>query len=138
MAALHDLHNTRVEAGPLLLTESLHCLFRSQRPPIGPFRSQSVEVVHGRKDSRPDGYGFALQAVGISAAVPLFVVGAHDGNNRVRELNASQNLRTDNRMDFHFLELFRSKTSWLGENVLGDRELANIVQPGGSAIGIQL
>src|SRR3989454_480420 len=133
-----DSDSAGVDAVPLLPPERFPALSGRRRPPIGPFRSQSVEVVHSRKDSRPDGYGLALQAVGISAAVPLFVVGAHDRNNRVREFNSSQNIRTDNRMNFHFLELFRSKTSWLGENVFGDRELANVVQHGGGANGIQL
>src|SRR5258708_4081347 len=138
MAALHKLDNARVKAGPFWLAEGLYGLVCGYRTPIGPFRSQGVEVIHGRKDSRPDGYGLALQAVGISAAVPLFVVGAHDGNNRVWEFNASQNVRTNNRMDFHFLEFFGSKTAWLGENVFGDRELANVVQHGSGANGIQL
>src|SRR5258707_15330736 len=116
MAALHTLYTAGVEAGPFLLTEGLHGLVRGQRPPIGPFRSQSVEVVHSREDSCPDRYGLALQAVGVSDAVPLFVVGAHDGNNWVGEFHTSQNLRADNRVDLHFLEFFRSKASWLGRS----------------------
>src|ERR1700674_1943398 len=137
IAALHDLHNTRIETAPFLCTERTHGLLRRQCPPIRPLGSQGFEAIHGRKDSRADGYGFAFQAVGISGAVPFFVMGAHDRNNGIRKFNAIQDLRSDDRMDFHFLELFRSEASRLGENVLGDRELTNVVQHRGRANGMQ-
>ena len=65
-------------------------------------------------------------------------MGAHDGNDGIRELDAIQNFRSDDRMDFHFLELFGREAPRLGENVLGNRELANVVQHGGRTNGIQL
>ena len=64
-------------------------------------------------------------------------MGAHDGDNGVWEFNTIQNLRSNNRMDFHLFELFRSETSRLGENVLGDGELTYVVQHGGRTNGIQ-
>src|SRR5229473_6389445 len=65
-------------------------------------------------------------------------MGTHDGNNGVREFNTIENFRSDNRMDFHFFELFGSQVPRLGKNVLGDGELTDVVQHGGRANGVQL
>ncbi len=65
-------------------------------------------------------------------------MGTHDGDNGVWEFNAIENFGSHDRMDFHFLELFRSKVPRLGKNVFGHRQLADVVQHGRGANGVQL
>ncbi len=66
------------------------------------------------------------------------MVRAHDGHNGIRELDAIQYLRANDRVNLHFLELFRSEAAGLGENVLRYGELANVVEHRGGANGVQL
>ena len=106
--------------------------------PVGPLGSEGIEAIDGRKDSRPDWDGFAFQAVRITRAVPFFVVGADNGHHGIRELDAIQYLRAHDRVNFHFLELFRGEAPRLRENVLGHGELANVVEHRGGANGVQM
>jgi hypothetical protein len=58
-------------------------------------------------------------------------MGSHNGHHRVRELDALQDLGPDHRMDFHFFEFRAGELARLRNDVLGHRELADIVQDRG-------
>src|ERR1044072_3297694 len=51
-----------------------------------------VEAIDDRNDARGDGNRFALQAVWIAESVPLLVMMPDDGHDRIREIDAAQNL----------------------------------------------
>ena len=61
------------------------------------------------------------------------MVRADDGSDRIRELNALQNLRAHHGMNLHLLEFFRGELAGLGDDVFRHGELADIVQQGGGA-----
>src|SRR5256884_1610553 len=56
------------------------------------------------------------------------MVGTHNRNYRIWELDALENFRTDEGMDFHALEFFGSKPPGLGDDVLRDGQLADVVK----------
>ena len=93
-----------------------------------PVRSQRVQAIHRGQNARADRYRFALQSIRISAAIPFLVMSTHDRHHRIRKIHLLQNLRPNDRMDFHLLEFFRRELARLRDNVLRHRQLANVVQ----------
>ena len=83
------------------------------------------------------GISAPLKSQRISGTVPLFVVGADDGDDRIREANAFQNLGADQRMNLHLLELFGRKASRLRDDVLGHGEFADVMQQRGGMQSFQ-
>ena len=55
-------------------------------------------------------------------------MGADDRDNGIRELDLFQNLRPDQRVDLHFVELFRRQTPGFRNDVFGHGQLADIVK----------
>ena len=64
----------------------------------------------------------------IAGAIPLFVMGAHDGHNRIGKAHAFQNLGADEGMNLHLLEFFGRKTAGLRDDVFGYSKLSDVVQ----------
>ena len=93
-----------------------------------PVGSQGVQKIDRGENACANRNLFALQAVGIAGAIPLFVVGPHDRHHRIREAHALQNLRPHHGVDFHLFEFFRRQPSRLRDDVLGHGEFADIVQ----------
>src|SRR5208282_1014348 len=114
----------------------LHGLIYRYRAAIRPFRCECVKTVDDRKDACSDRNHFSSQAVWISAAIPLFVVGPNNGNNWVRKLDAVENFRADDRMDLHSIEFFGREASGFGEDLLRNGELAYVVEHGRCAQGV--
>ena len=90
------------------------------------------------ENARADRNLFALEPVRIAGAVPLFVMAAHDRRHRIGELHALQNLGAHHRVDLHLLELFRRQAPGLGDDVLGHRQLADVVQQRRGSQGFQV
>ena len=60
-------------------------------------RGERVQAIDRGQNARADGNVFAREAVGITAAIPFFVMRAHDGDHRIGELHALQNFRAHDR-----------------------------------------
>src|ERR1043166_1878235 len=68
-------------------------------PAILPVAGQGVQAVHRREDARANWNFLAGDAIRITAAVPLFMMGADDRHHGTRELYAFENLGADNGVD---------------------------------------
>src|SRR5262249_26112452 len=122
------VHDARIETAAALSAHPFHGFVERQRAPVLPVRSERVQAVDGGNDSRPDWYLVSAKAIWITCAVPFFVMRADYRGDGVWELNALEDLRADDRVDFHLLEFFRCETTGLRDDVLGDGEFADVVQ----------
>ena len=122
------LHQTRIERLARFLAQQADRALVAHRLVIGALGGQRVEVVHDGEDSRAGGNFFALHARRIAFAVPPFVVAQNERRHRVRERHTRNNLRADLRMDPDLLEFLLRQRAGLRENVLGHRQLADVVQ----------
>ena len=118
--------------------DDFHRLIERQSPAVLPIRCERVEAIHHRKDAGANRNLFARKAERITRSVPFLVMRAHDRNHRIREFHLFQNLRADQRMDLHLLELFGSQPAGFRDDVFGHRQFADIVQQSGCLQGIEL
>ena len=51
----------------------------------------------------------------------------YDGNHRVRKMDATENLSTNNRVDFGLFEFSRTEVAGFVQDVIGYRQLSDIV-----------
>ena len=56
------------------------------------------------------------------------MVGAHDRNDRIRKLHALKDFRPNERVNLHALEFFGRQPPGLGDDVLRDGQLADVVK----------
>ena len=75
----------------------------------------------------PSGISLAAQTVGIAAAVPALVVVQHEIGDGV-DAQAVEHPETDLRMAFEDESLRVGERAGLAQDLLGDRELAEVVQ----------
>ncbi len=90
--------------------------------------SDRIETVDDRNDSRRDRNLFAFQSVGIAKSVPLLVMMTHDRRDRIREINATENLRAHSRVDLHLFKLSGGQPAGLVDDVRGHREFPDVVK----------
>src|SRR5262249_38426208 len=90
-------------------------------------------TIDGGKNSRADRNLFALEPIRIAAAIPTLVMRAHDGHYRIRKVHTLKNFRPDDGVDLHFFKFFSREPSGLGDDVLWNGELADIVQQSSGA-----
>ena len=95
---------------------------------IRPHRCHRVVVIDDRKNPRADGDGLTSQRVRISVAVPAFVVAENQRRDRIRKRNARNDFRADLGVNPNFLEFLRRERTRLRKNVLGNRQLSNVMQ----------
>ena len=76
----------------------------------------------------PIGIASPSDAVRVATAVPILMVMADDRHDRIREVDRRKNLGADRRMELHLLEFGRRELAGLVQDVLGDGDLAGIVQ----------
>ena len=76
----------------------------------------------------PSGISSPLQARGIALAVPALVVAQDQRRHRIRERHRADDVGADLRMRANLLELFGRQRTRLRQDVLGHRELADVVQ----------
>ena len=125
------LHDLRIERAARFLLEQRHGGLWGHRLVVWPIRGQRIVVVDHRKDSRPQRNLLALDSLRVSLAVPAFVVAQDQRRHWIRERHGADDLGADLRMDADLLELFLRQRSRLRQNVLGHRELADVVEQGG-------
>ncbi len=95
---------------------------------IRPLRHQRVEVVDDRQDARAERDLFTLQPGGIALAVPALVMAEDQRRHRIRERHRADDVGADLRMGADLLELFGRQRPRLRQDVLGHRQLADVVQ----------
>ena len=98
---------------------------------IRPLRHQRVEVVDDREDARAERNVVAPKSGGIALAVPPLVMAQNQRRHRIRERHRAHDVGADLRMRADLLELLGRQRTRLREDVLGHRELADVVQQGG-------
>ncbi len=125
----HPYH-VRIERLPRFFHQPRHRFGHRESPPVLPVRSHRVQEVDRRQNAGANRNLGPLQAHGIAGSVEFFVMGSDDGHNRVRELHPFQNFRAHGRVDLHLLELFGRQAAWFRNNLLGNRQLANVMQQG--------
>ena len=103
---------------------------------VGTIRDEGVKTINDGKDASSDRNRFMFQSVRVSAPVPLFVVRQNNRNDWVRELNAVEDFRTDDWMNFHSIEFFGREASGFREDLFRYGELAYIVKHGRCAQGV--
>ena len=101
-------------------------------PAVRAIRGQRVEAVDDREDARADGDVGAADAIGIARAVPVLVVMPDDRHDGIRKIDRREDLRANRRVELHLLVFGRRELAGLVEDVLGNRDLAGVVQQRGS------
>src|SRR5690606_38996019 len=85
---------------------------------------QRVEAINDRQDTGPKWNLRSFKPIGVASSIPVLMVMSDDWDDRIRELNRGQYVGTNPRMQLHPLELTRSQTTWLIQNMLRNYELA--------------
>src|SRR5947208_16287554 len=91
-------------------------------------RSECIQAIHCGEDAGADGNVLAGKALGITGAVPTFMVTAHNGRYWIREGHPLEDLRADNRAHLHLLEFSARPFSWLVNHLLGHSQRAYVMQ----------
>ena len=133
-----DSNDGRIERRRRLPANRRHRLGVAHRGVVRAIRRQRVEVVDHREDPRAERYLFALQTVRITLPVPPLMVREDERGHRVGEGHGGDDLRADLRVDLHLPELFLREGARLRQDVLGHRELADVVQQCGRAHALHL
>ena len=123
-----SLDETRIERFTRFLPQQTDRALVAHRLVIGALGGERVEVVDDGEDPRAGGNFFALHAGRIALAIPTFVVAQNERRDRIGERNTSNDLGPDLRMNSNFLEFFLRERARLRKNVLGYRQLADVVQ----------
>ena len=122
------LDDRRVEALARLLLEQRDRGVVRHRLVVRPLRHQGVEVVDDRQDAGAERNRFAPEPARIALAVPPLVMAEDQRRDRIRERHRADDVGADLRMGADLLELFRRQRPRLREDVLGHRQLADVVQ----------
>src|SRR4051794_12482100 len=128
-----DLGHLRVELGAGVLAELANGLAVIHPPAVGAVGHHRVVGVAGEDDAGPDRDLLALQAVRVAAAVEALVLAADDASHRAEARDRSQDALADDRVGLHDLELVVGQLGGLVEDVVGDGDLADVVQQRGVA-----
>ena len=131
-------HEVRIERLAGFLAQQPDRAFVAHRLVIRPLRRQRVEVVDDRKDARAGGDFVALHAGRVALAVPALVVAQDERRDGIGKRHARDDLGADLRVNPNLLELFLRERARLRENVLGHRQLADVVQQRGRLHALNL
>ena len=95
---------------------------------IRAFRDECVEVVDHGQNASAEWDLVAFETGGIALAVVALVMTQDERSHRIRERHAADDLGAHLGMNPDLLELFMRERSRLREDVLGNRQLADVVQ----------
>src|SRR2546429_682295 len=97
--------------------------------PVRPVARHRVERVGDREDPRPERDLLPEEPVGVAAAVPALVVGAHDADSlALQERHASEHLLAEHGVRLHRAALRLRERSRLEQDLVGDADLADVVE----------
>ena len=134
----------RVEAAAFAAADHFERFLVGKRLLVAALARQRVVSVGKRDDLRGDGDILALEAVGVALAVPALMVpaadlkGVFDDRFILIDRQVGDDLRAQPRVLLDDVELTRRERGGLGQDVLGDEELADIVQARGDADGLNI
>ena len=118
----------RVEVRARAAQQDRARLFARHAATIRAVFAHRVEAIDDGEDARRPRDRLAAQAVRVAEAVPALVMVADDGHDRVREIDAFEYLRADGRVNLHLVKLGGRQLPRLVQDVIGDGELADVVQ----------
>jgi hypothetical protein len=128
VTALKNLDDFRVIGYPRLFNDQGHCLIERQGLAILAVGSHGIQAVHSGQDTCADGNLFSLESIWIAFTVPLLMMRAHDGSHGIGKSHAFEDICADSRVNLHLLEFFRSETPRFVDDVIGNRQFADVVQ----------
>ena len=134
----------RVEAAAFAAADHFERFLVGKRLLVAALARQRVVSVGKRDDLRGDGDILALEAVWVALAVPALMVpaadlkGVFDDRFILIDRQVGDDLRAQPRVLLDDVELTRRERGGLGQDVLGDEELADIVQARGDADGLDI
>ena len=132
VASFQYRYYLRIETLAGLRDQNLHGLIQRQRSTVLPIGGECVQAIDGGQNTRPQRDLLTFETKRIAGAIPFLVVGSHQWHYRIGEVNALQDLRANYRVNLHLLELFRRQLTRLGDDVVGYRQLTDVVQNRGS------
>ena len=122
------LHHLRVEVRPGFVHDQVAGALVRPAGAVRPVAGKGVvDVGHG-EDSSGERDVLRAQAIGIAAPVPFFVVAPHGTDHRRRELHRLQNADAQLGVALDQRELVVGEASRLVQNVLGNRDLPDVVE----------
>ena len=138
VAPLQDGDHARIETFAGLGGDALHGVEDGEGLAERTVGGKRVEAIDGGQDTRADGNRFVLEAGRVSAAIPFFMMGLDDGADAGREVHARQHLRAGDRMGLHLFPFFLGEGAGFEQDVVGNAQLADVVDQGGDAQILQL
>ena len=130
LAGLERFDHRRIELLAGLLDDLLNGRCPRPRLPVRPIGRHRIERVGDGENAGAPGDLLSLQVVGIAHAVPPLVVGTNDLQPfAVEQRYAAEHLLADDRVCLHHAALGVVVRPGLFEHGVGDRELADVVQP---------
>ena len=131
-------HDVGVELGACAALELDQRPLRRQCPPVRPVRSHGIEGIRHGENSRRDGDLRSLEPLRVPAAVPALVVVQDSRNRSTQRPDEPDHPRACCRMTPYLVELLRGQRACFAQHILGDRELADVVQRGPHAHDLDL
>ncbi len=116
-----------IEEGAAPILEQGYRFLTAHRFAVLAVFSDRVEAVGDGQNPSGDWDLVALQAVGITSAVPSFVMVSDHRHNRIREADSLQYLRAYDGVHLHLVEFGGRQSAGFVENIVGHRELAYVV-----------
>ena len=121
----------RVPLDPRSLAEDLIDAFGRHRGAVRPRGVHRVEAIGDRQDARQQRDRIALEPFRVPAAVVAFMVVEHTGQQVGDRVEAGQDAVADDRVLLDVFELVIRERPALGEDVIADADLADVVQQAG-------
>ena len=130
----HQLHQLGVEVLAFLLLDQRQYLVQRPGLLVAAIRAECIEHVGQRHHPPFQRNGIALEATGIAAAVPLFVVVAGDGGTNLeqRQIAAGEHVLPQLGVGLHDLPLLRGQLARFVQDGIRNAHLADVVQRRGA------
>ena len=117
---------------PALARSSAAASSRARGAAVAAVAGHRVPGVAGEDDARAERDGLAGQAVGVAAAVPALVAGAHDAPHGAQRLGRADDALADDRVLADEAPLGLVERAGLVQDRVRDGDLADVVQLGGA------
>src|ERR1041384_2599448 len=108
--------------------DEIDCFLTSHSFTVLPVFAHRIEAVYNGQYARGQWDVLSAQPVRITSAIPALVMVSNNRNNRIREFNTTQDLRSGNRMHLHLLEFRSGEFARLVDYVGGYSNLSDIVK----------
>lgn len=132
------LKHLRVERLASFPTEHVDRIFNADRLVVRSLRHERIEVIDDREDAGTDRYLLALQTSRIARAVPPLVVVADERRDWVGEGHHLDDVGAHLRMGLDSLELLTGEAPRFRQDVLGNGDVADVVQQRGGFHALNL